>query len=73
VNSSNYLYVSDSLNNRIQIITSNGTYVTQWGSYGLGNGQFYWPDGIAINSSDYVYVVDYLNSRIQVFFPNGTM
>lgn len=26
-------------------------YITQWGSYGSGNGQFFQPSGIAVNSA----------------------
>jgi DNA-binding beta-propeller fold protein YncE len=39
-------------------LTDNGNYVTQWGSQGSGNGQFYDPEGIAVDSSGNVYVVD---------------
>ena len=32
---------STTVNNRVEKFDSNGNYLTQWGSYGSGNGQFY--------------------------------
>jgi sugar lactone lactonase YvrE len=72
VDSSGYIYVTDSLNHRIQKFTSTGTFVTKWGSGGTGDGQFYYPYGIAVDSSGYVYVTDQNNNRIQKFDSSGT-
>ena len=47
--------------------TSNGNYLTQWGSDGSGNGQFEYPDGIAVDSSNNVYVTDDGNNRVEKF------
>jgi hypothetical protein len=69
VDSSNDVYVADSSNSRIEKFTSNGSYLTQWGSTGSGNGQFEYPGGIAVDSSNNVYVVD--NNRVQKFDSNG--
>jgi len=58
------------------LISASSTYaetynfVTKWGSYGSGNGQFYNPNGIAVDSSGNVYVADSGYSRIQKFAPN---
>jgi tripartite motif-containing protein 71 len=52
---------------RIQKFTSNGTFVTKWGQYGEGNGQFSIPLGVAVDSKGLIYIADYLNSRIQEF------
>jgi tripartite motif-containing protein 71 len=71
INSSGYVYVADSANNRIQVFTPDGVYVTKFGSYGSGNGKFRNPLNLAVNSTNYVYVVDFGNYRIQVFDPNG--
>ena len=46
-------------------------YITQWGSYGGGNGQFYYPLGVAVDGSGDVYVADYKH-RIQKFTSSGT-
>jgi DNA-binding beta-propeller fold protein YncE len=61
--------VGDYANNRIQKFTSNGIYLTQWGSAGLGQGQFANPNYLAVDSLGNVYVVDRNNSRIEVFAP----
>ena len=58
--------------NQIQRFTTNGTFITSWGSTGLGEGQFINPAGIAIDSSGNVYVGDFgENNRIQKFDSNG--
>jgi hypothetical protein len=44
-------------------------YVTQWGTYGTGNGQFANPEDLAVDASGNVYVTDRVNNRIQVFGP----
>jgi DNA-binding beta-propeller fold protein YncE len=41
-----YVYVADSGNNRVEKFTSNGTFITKWGSFGKGEGQFNTPIGI---------------------------
>src|SRR5438132_8137239 len=41
-------------NSRIQKFTGTGTYLTQWGSPGSGNGQFQNPSGVATDGSGHV-------------------
>ncbi|NIN92136.1 hypothetical protein GTO36_03940, partial [bacterium] len=60
------------VNQRIQKFTSDGTFVTKWGSYGTGDGQFEEPYDVAVDSSGYVYVADCFNHRIQKFTSDGT-
>jgi DNA-binding beta-propeller fold protein YncE len=45
-------------------------YVTKWGSYGAGDGQFSSPENVAVDSSG-VYVADTLNDRIEKFSSDG--
>jgi glucose/arabinose dehydrogenase/plastocyanin len=67
------VYVADTANNRIQVFSSNGTFISKWGKYGIGNGTLRSPEGIAVDSlSGNVYVADTANNRIQVFSSNGT-
>ena len=61
------VYVVDRGNNRVQKFTSDGAYLTQWGSLGIGNGQFRQPTGTATDSIGNVYVVDSNNNRMQKF------
>jgi hypothetical protein len=71
VDSKCYVYVSDTLNTRIQKFDINGNFITKWGCEGKGDGEFNLPKGIAIDSKGYVYVADVLNHRIQKFDNNG--
>ena len=65
------VYVADTGNNRIQVFSSNGTFISQWGRH--GNGTLRDPQGIAVESSSgNVYVADTSNNRIEVFSSNGT-
>ena len=47
-------------------------YVTQWGTFGSGNGQFDVPAGVATDAAGNVYVADLDNDRIQKFASTGT-
>jgi DNA-binding beta-propeller fold protein YncE len=70
---SNNVYVGDGSSNRIVKFTALGAYLTQWGSYGSGSGQFYssGTGDIAVDSSNNVYVADSGNYRIEKFDSNG--
>lgn len=59
-----YVYVSDSGNHRIVVFDKDGFFVTSYGIFGDGDGEFYFPSGIAV-SGDYIYVADRQNNRIQ--------
>jgi sugar lactone lactonase YvrE len=65
------LYVADLDNHRIQKFTSTGTYVTKWGSFGTGNGQFDSPIGVGIDAAGNIYVAERYNNRIQKFSGAG--
>jgi streptogramin lyase len=65
------LYVADRWNHRIKKFTSDGQFITKWGSYGSGDGEFDEPIGIAANDTGNVYVVDAGNNRIQKFTMDG--
>lgn len=67
------VYVSDTLNHRVQKFDGAGNHLATWGSYGAGPGQFDMPKGIAVDSEGYVYVADSGNYRISKFAPNGDM
>jgi DNA-binding beta-propeller fold protein YncE len=71
IDDSGLVYVADNYNHRIQKFTKDGQFVSTWGGYGSGDGQFNEPMGIAIDPDGFVYVVDSLNDRIQKFTKNG--
>ncbi len=57
--------MADTTNHRIQKFNSSGIYQAQFGGYGNGNGQFIYPQGIAVDTSGNIYVADTTNHRIQ--------
>lgn len=70
------IYVNDpqsgpngSGNPRVQKFDTNGNFITKWGSYGTGDGQFKDPEHLAVDSDGNVYVSDKANNNIQVFKP----
>lgn len=56
-----------SLNNRVQMFTSEGKYLAGMGGEGSEPGQFHMPHAMAVDSKGHLYVVDSSNSRIQKF------
>jgi streptogramin lyase len=74
VDGDGYVYVADTYNHRIQKFTSDGSFITQWGTsgtYGREPGQFYYPTGVAVDESGNIYVADRNNERIQKFTSSG--
>uniref|UniRef100_A0A1X7UUD9 RING-type domain-containing protein n=1 Tax=Amphimedon queenslandica TaxID=400682 RepID=A0A1X7UUD9_AMPQE len=81
INPDKFILVSD--NHRIQKISMDGyrkvsvvlnpdlTFSHSFGSEGSANGQFQYPQGIAIDSQGLVYVADQCNHRIHKFSPDG--
>lgn len=65
-------YVSDGyVNSRVVKFSSEGRYLTAWGSRGDGEGEFNLPHAIAVDASGRVYVGDPENYRVQVFDSEG--
>jgi tripartite motif-containing protein 71 len=66
---SDNILVSESENNRIQVFSSNGTFITKLGRHGVDDGHFKSPTQITLSSlqSNNVLVSDTGNNRIQVF------
>lgn len=51
---------------------ANGKFVSEFGKWGNGNGEFDQPHALAFDSKGLLYVGDRNNNRIQVFDQNGT-
>ena len=67
------ILVTDWGNNRVQIFSSAGVYLGQFGTQGAGNGQFgYGPVGIAVDpDTRNIVVMDRGNSRVEIFNFSG--
>jgi hypothetical protein len=48
-----------------------GTFITKWGSFGSGDGQFNDPEQPAVDANGNVFVVDTFNNRIEKFTSDG--
>ena len=68
IDSSNNVYVVDMHNSRVQKFTSDGVFITSWGSETLQ-----YPKNIHVSPNDNVYVVDTGSHSIQVFTPSGEL
>ncbi len=64
------LFVADTGNNRVQILTPRGAHEYHFGKSGHKTGQFKSPSGIAVNSKGILYVADTKNHRIEIFNPD---
>jgi len=67
------IYVTDSMNMRVQVLSRSGEYLGTIGSAGDSSGHFSRPKGIAVDRSGHVYVVDALLDNIQVFDAKGAL
>lgn len=65
------LYVTDTLNSRVQMFDPDGKYVKTFGQRGTGWGMFDKPKGVATDSFGNVYVADSGWSNVQIFNQKG--
>lgn len=67
------VFVTDSLNFRIQVLDSDLEFLNHFGDAGDGPGSFSRPKGVAIDSDENIYVVDALFDNVQIFNRNGEL
>src|SRR5271157_1709430 len=67
------VYVTDTLNNRVEIFDADGNFIRTFGKNGDGPGQFARPKGIAIDGDGHIWVVDAMQQRVQVFDTEGQL
>jgi uncharacterized protein (TIGR03663 family) len=74
----NRVYVADTWNHRIQIFSTDGELMNQFGAFGqsgssvsAATGQFYGPRDVVVDHNGLIYVSDTGNKRIQVFDASG--
>jgi DNA-binding beta-propeller fold protein YncE len=65
------LLITDEHNNRVTIFSTEGEYLTKWGTTGTKSGQFDGPSGIAVDHEGVVYISDQRNHRIQKYSEDG--
>ena len=61
--------LGDQPNYSIQQFSLDGTFISEFGSYGAGVGECNSAYGVTVDSSGYIYVADTANNRIQKFRP----
>jgi len=65
------LYIADTDNNRVQVLSKTGAFLRKWGTIGGGNGQFLRAEDVAVSADGTVWVADDGNSRVQAFSGAG--
>jgi DNA-binding beta-propeller fold protein YncE len=65
------VYVTDMMNNRVEIFDSKGKFVREFGKACDAPGCFQRPRGIAIDGDGHVWVTDGVSDLVQVFSPDG--
>ena len=67
------VYVTDTLNNRVEVFDADGKFIRAFGKPGDGPGHFARPKGIAIDGDGHIWVVDAVQQRVQVFDNEGRL
>ncbi len=67
------VYVSDTLNQRIQIFDADGTYLSMFGKPGDGPADMSRPKGIAIDGDGHIWVTDADQNRVKIFDQQGRL
>lgn len=65
------IYVTDTVNNRIQVFSTAGEYLGGWGQSGSADGDLSEPNGIAVSPDGEVFVTEGRNHRVSVFSGGG--
>jgi len=73
VDASGHLYVTDTLNFRIQIFDAEGRFLKTFGTLGDAPGYLNRPKGIGVDSEGHVYVIDASFNNFQIFDPDGQL
>ncbi len=67
------VYVTDTLNNRVEIFDADGNFISLFGKNGDGPGTFARPKGIAVDADGHIWVADEMQDRLQVFNREGQL
>lgn len=67
------LYVTDTMNDRVEIFDADGNFISTFGKNGDGPGYFARPKGIAVDCDGHIWVADEVTDRLQVFNREGQL
>jgi predicted CXXCH cytochrome family protein len=67
------LFVSESLNGRVQILAAGGRIRGRLGAFGADPGQLFRPKGLAVDANGNIWVADGIFGVIQIFQPTGVL
>jgi sugar lactone lactonase YvrE len=67
------VYVTDTLNNRVEIFDADGEFISLFGKHCDGPGCFERPKGIAVDGDGHIWVADEMQDRLQVFNRDGQL
>ncbi len=67
------VYVTDTINNRVEIFDADGKFISTFGKNGDGPGYFARPKGIAVDGDGHIWVADAVQNRLQVFNREGQL
>jgi sugar lactone lactonase YvrE len=65
------VYVTDTMNYRVEIFDADGNFISQFGKHCDGYGCFAHPKGIALDSDGHIWVVDPMLDLLQAFNRDG--
>jgi sugar lactone lactonase YvrE len=67
------VYVTDTMNNRVEIFDADGNFISLFGKHGDGPGYLARPKGIAVDGDGHIWVADEMEDRLQVFNRDGQL
>lgn len=67
------IYVTDTMNSRVEIFDADGHFISTFGTAGDGPGYLFRPKGIAIDCDGHIWVADQYQDRLQVFNREGQL
>ena len=69
----NNVYVTDTMNYRVEIFDADGNFISQFGKHCDGPGCFAHPKGIAVDSDGHIWVADPMLDLLQAFDKDGQL
>jgi DNA-binding beta-propeller fold protein YncE len=67
------LYVTDTMNSRVEIFDAEGNFISTFGKPGDAPGYLFRPKGIAVDCDGHIWVADQYQDRLQVFNREGQL